>query len=263
MRPLTQSLQKRVASSEFTAKLYQATAGAAASPVVRRRIRGKTSVAKLGLAFATEAKPASARGRRKCGVEWCDNRAQVRLGGAAADAYCKQHVRWFGRQAAASGAGYRVGYFAARARLEDFASSRVWVPVYGKKGVMDQRCPHCGALFFKGEWGTQSFGLCCRSGKLKHLPKLPKAPAPLSDLYAGLGDAAEHFKQNVRRYNAALAFASFNDSRGAGTERPAAEGRSFNSRGPPVYIMHGQAYHAISTLYPSVGQEPRFGQLYI
>ena len=35
------------------------------------------------------------------------------------------------------------------------------------------------------------------------------------------------------------------------------------SRGPPVYIMHGQAYHSISTLYPSDGREARYGQLYI
>ena len=181
-------------------------------------------MATLGPAYAMHAVPPPMQGRRKCELEWCDQRAQVRPGGAHTAAYCRPHARWFGTQRKASSIGFRVGYFAARAKLEDFDSSRVQMPLYGRQGMMDQRCSHCGALVFRGEWGTKEFGLCCRGGKLKHLPKLPKAPAPLSELYAGAGAAAEHFKQNARRYNAALAFASFNDSRGGAVERPSVEG---------------------------------------
>ena len=30
-----------------------------------------------------------------------------------------------------------------------------------------------------------------------------------------------------------------------------------------MYVLHGQAYHTTSTLYPGVGKDPRYGQLYI
>jgi len=123
---------------------------------------------------------------------------------------------------------------------------------------MKDRCPHCRALHFKCEASRNGFNLCCRQGKLKYVPVLPPAPAPLAGLLSGTGRRSEEFKQNIRRYNAALAFASFNDGGGAaecsGSSRP---------RGPPVYVLHGQVYHATSTLYPSNGKEPRYGQLYI
>jgi len=82
-------------------------------------------------------------------------------------------------------------------------------------------------------------------------------------LLTGSGADAEHFRQNVRRYNAAMGFASFNDSRGALGGSDGDGGGHSNSSGPPVNIMHGQAYHAISTLYPRGDKEPRYGQLYI
>ena len=66
----------------------------------------------------------------------------------------------------------------------------------------------------------------------------------------------QFFKDNIRRYNAAMAFASFGDPGGVSAARP-------SGTGPPVYVLHGQPYHSISTLFPSDGRDPAYGQLYI
>ena len=67
--------------------------------------------------------------------------------------------------------------------------------------------------------------------------------------------ANRDFQTNIRRYNAAMAFASFGDA--SRSERQGAPGR-----GPPVFAVHGQVYHAISTLQPPEGKQPLYGQLY-
>jgi len=130
---------------------------------------------------------------------------------------------------------------------------------------MRERCQHCRALYFECESSRTGFALCCRDGKLKGLPCLPPAPEPLASLLRNQSPKAEAFKQNIRRYNAALAFASFANSRGApdGGYDGQLHGQEGRSRGPPVYILHGQAYHTISTLYPGQGRDARYGQLYI
>ena len=79
---------------------------------------------------------------------------------------------------------------------------------------------------------------------------------PVAKLLRGTGGKSAAFKQNLRRYNMAMSFASFGDSKG---ERSSSH-RSGHA--PPVYIMHGHPYHSLSTLYPSDGQE-KYGQLYI
>lgn len=177
-------------------------------------------------------------------------------------AYCKVHARWHAVQNRRTGLGYRVGYLAGKSKLEDFHSSSVLPHSLCVGAVLKKRCRYCRALYFGCESSRAGFGLCCRSGKLKHVPVLPHAPAPLANLLSGKARHSEHFKQNIRRYNAALAFASFNDARGGVLDQSNPAGAS-GSRGPPAYILHGQAYHAVSTLYPSVGKEPRYGQLYI
>ena len=54
-----------------------------------------------------------------------------------------------------------------------------------------------------------------------------------------------------------MGFVSFGD---AGKD---AVPHSLAGSGPPVYVLHGQAYHLISTLLPSEGKRPAYGQLYI
>ena len=55
--------------------------------------------------------------------------------------------------------------------------------------------------------------------------------------------------------SAAMAFASFGDS--CRTDRQGAPGR-----GPPVFAVHGQVYHAVSSLEPPGNKSRRYGQLY-
>ena len=52
-----------------------------------------------------------------------------------------------------------------------------------------------------------------------------------------------------------MGFVSFGDAGGPPPFDP--------TRGPNVYVIHGQAYHRISSLYPNKGEKPRFGQVYI
>jgi len=52
-----------------------------------------------------------------------------------------------------------------------------------------------------------------------------------------------------------MAFASFGDL--AGSARSTLPGR-----GPPVFAVHGQVYHAVATLEPAADKRPLYGQLY-
>ena len=124
---------------------------------------------------------------------------------------------------------------------------------------MEGRCPRCSACYFPCEKTSSEFWMCCRGGKLNGIPVLPPAPEPFAKLLKGTGARARAFKDDVRRYNAALAFGSFNDARGNG----AFERDGGWSRRPPVYAMHGQTYHSIFTFYPSNERQPRVGKMCI
>jgi hypothetical protein len=263
---LAQSLRRRV-SGASTCTVVRGRDSASSAPasnalatISRRRLRGKQPARHMAESLSMPAVCfASGRRYRCCDVEWCDERARETV--PSEGSFCKAHARWFGIQDRSTGLGYRSGYFAGRSKPEDFRSSRVLLHLMGQNPVMEGRCQFCNALYFTCEAARSGFNLCCRQGKLKHVPTLPPAPQPLARLLSAGGRQSDEFRQNIRRYNAALAFASFNDAGGAVVDGGAPQ--AAQARGPPVYIMHGQAYHATSTLYPSSGREPRYGQLYI
>ena len=100
-----------------------------------------------------------------------------------------------------------------------------------------------------------SCGLCCLHGKLSLVRPTTSQHAPIVQ---GLLDkllTQTAFQANIRRYNAAMAFASFGEAGGS-----AAQGGG--RRGPPVYAVHGQVYHAISSLQPAAGKKRLYGQMY-
>ena len=105
------------------------------------------------------------------------------------------------------------------------------------------------------------FSTCCRHGALKDVPVLPPAPTPLAQLIGAMGGHAKStdFHRDIRAYNGSLAFASFSDSRARGPNPGRQPG---GARGPPVFILHGRAYHVAGTLYPHDGA-PKFAQLYV
>ena len=135
-------------------------------------------------------------------------------------------------------------------------------------------CRFCKAWYFNEEkvqvqWSRQpQFTLCCSHGLAAHVPPLPDPPEPLRELLCSSAESlqknralrrrVEHFQDNIRKYNTAMGFMSF------GKEGPpTSEKMPPGGRGPWTYVLHGQAYHRISTLYPAENKAPRFGQIYI
>ncbi len=113
-------------------------------------------------------------------------------------------------------------------------------------GAMNIKCQHCSALRFKDENLN-----CCQSGKIK-IDELSPYPDKLKDLLTYKDPESKHFHENIRQYNSAFAFASM----GAQIAPPP-------GYGPYCFRIHGQIYHRSGTLYPSSGQQPKYGQVYI
>uniref|UniRef100_T1IHC0 Uncharacterized protein n=1 Tax=Strigamia maritima TaxID=126957 RepID=T1IHC0_STRMM len=98
-------------------------------------------------------------------------------------------------------------------------------------GKMDIECPHCGALYFKGEILSSR---CCHKGKVK-LPPLKKYPEPLKDLLLGSDKRSRDFRTHIRHIGKA----------------------------PYCYRIHGAVYHEASVLRDETDQNPSFAQLYM
>ncbi|EPQ61091.1 hypothetical protein GLOTRDRAFT_30816, partial [Gloeophyllum trabeum ATCC 11539] len=124
---------------------------------------------------------------------------------------------------------------------------------------MDVECIFCGALHWRLERLSKStersptFGLCCDSGQVR-LPAFDTAPYLLRRLFVANDPQAREFRENIRQYNAALAFTSLgvtiDDSVNTG-------------RGPYVFRVHGELYHQAGSLLPPEGTPPAYAQLYI
>eukprot|EP00956_Cyclotella_meneghiniana_P038176 scaffold149794_cov40-Cyclotella_meneghiniana.AAC.1 len=84
---------------------------------------------------------------------------------------------------------------------------------YYNVGTCNFCCSHCGALGFDSEnRGTSSqrhYGiLCCNKGKIM-LDDLPDLPPTLEQLFTSDDVLAQHFRKNIRRYNAGMSLCSF------------------------------------------------------
>lgn len=106
-------------------------------------------------------------------------------------------------------------------------------------------------MHFKCEKTTRGhFSLCCGNGKIS-LPGC-RLPNEIIDLFTGTKEESKPFRENIRQYNSAMSFISF----GSQITLP-------SGYGPYCFKIHGDIYHRISSLYPSTGQNPSNGQLYI
>ena len=186
---------------------------------------------------------------------------------------------------------YRSGYAAGRRSIDEYVFGCLKPSLLAPLGHFDHACVHCDALLFAAESGRaskdthdRSGSFCCRKGLLKNLPVLPPAPSTLASLLSGyqahdvpldwhpftsagvistyaLTGAqkarSNDFKQHIRRYNSALGFASFSDALST------ADSNTLGGNGPPVYILHGRAYHIAGTLYPLATEKPKYAQLYV
>src|SRR4051794_33911657 len=75
----------------------------------------------------------------------------------------------------------------------------------------------------------------------------PRTPAQKED--------ALHFRQNIRAYNSAFAFASF----GGKIDHTLNRG---GQRAPYVFKVNGDVYHQHGSLIPEIGETPAYAQIY-
>ena len=117
---------------------------------------------------------------------------------------------------------------------------------------MDVVCPHCNALFFRGEHQA-----CCKDGQLcdELLPKLvafEEIPDALKQLYDGESELSKEFFQNIRLLNSIFSFTSLGISKGLTREQAI---QINSSLGGFSIVIHGQIFHQISPLLPRPGTE--------
>ncbi|XGW24731.1 hypothetical protein V3C99_006299, partial [Haemonchus contortus] len=119
-------------------------------------------------------------------------------------------------------------------------------------GQMNVACESCGAKHFKSESkGKRTFNDCCNHGSIS-LQHFNNYPVELCRLLASQEIEAKEFREHIRNYNSAFAFASM----GAQLDTP-------RSQGPYCFRIHGQIYHRIGPVLPEDGQPHRYGQVYI
>ena len=113
-------------------------------------------------------------------------------------------------------------------------------------GQMNELCQYCESFRFPNEQRN-----CCHNGKVS-LTQLCEYPESLKELLMGSTQDSINFRNNIRNYNSAFAFASF----GANVDL---------LQGHVTYCfrIHGQTYHCTNTLHPNDVEELQYGQLYI
>jgi len=121
---------------------------------------------------------------------------------------------------------------------------------------MSVECPFCHALHWRAEQLAHSsnrnprFGKCCLSGKI-WLPRLDPPPPELHSLLIGQDPRDKKFRQDIRKYNNALAMTSV----GRKTENVPG--------GPYSFKVHGALSHRAGSLLPPPNESPVFAQVYI
>ena len=184
----------------------------------------------------------------------------------------------------------RKGYLAAAAAsVDDYISGRAPFALLSTNGVLDRTCTFWAVLYFKAEAVSASrgsvarrvFTRCCQRGAHASIPSLLDLPPLLASLLTGQNDIAlesvhgclqgklktwpqlaRHFQENIRAYNCALGFAAYTDAQ-SGHYDTRTSLSTASPTAPPVYVLHGHAYHVTGTLYPPFGSAPKFSQLYV
>ncbi|CAK9291044.1 unnamed protein product [Gordionus sp. m RMFG-2023] len=125
---------------------------------------------------------------------------------------------------------------------------------------MTEICAFCNVKMWNGEKLSKSscrniqFSTCCLNGKV-FLSKISQLPPNLLRLFTGNHCSSFHFLTNIRAYNAALSFTSL----GININNNLSNSRSGNY----TFQINGQVHHRISSLLPTLGETPKFAQLYI
>ncbi len=138
---------------------------------------------------------------------------------------------------------------------------RPYAEVYSQDNIGSRKwmCECCGALHWHDEQiknkskSTPHFGMCCLQGQVKLPPLLP-APAILQNLLCGNNPLSKAFLQDIRQYNAALAFTSL---------AVKVDEAITNSSGPYCFRVSGELHHRMGSLLPEEGGKLSYAQLYI
>ena len=132
------------------------------------------------------------------------------------------------------------------ADLDLFADDMV--SEYVLDGMVD-RCEFCGALNFPAEsvgtGAARRVTLCCKGGKLSHLPPIPDAPEPLRSWLLAPDARGRAFRNNIRRYNAALSFVSF----GANVEVRGGHAQPHAPLPPKCFRIGYKSYYPLLVLW--------------
>lgn len=86
------------------------------------------------------------------------------------------------------------------------------------------------------------------------LPLLKEPPHILQHYLQNEDTLGKYFVKNIRKFNMMFSFTSM----GGKVDSSVNQGR-----GPYVFRLHGQNYHRIGSLLPTLGSSPKFLQLYI
>lgn len=135
----------------------------------------------------------------------------------------------------------------------DYDSNIKRLPALNSLGDMNCICHSCGALMWKNEVHTgiininSKFSTCSAQGKIQ----LPFITDP-SDLIKQLLSEAKHFLHRIRAFISCLAFASL------GVKEDI-----LPPKGPYTFRIRESVYHRIGHLFPEIGENPKFTQIYI
>ncbi|VDM94649.1 unnamed protein product [Onchocerca ochengi] len=110
--------------------------------------------------------------------------------------------------------------------------------------AMNEICPYCKALKFKGE----ARGMCCAAGKIK-LPLLEEPPEPLKTLLAGYTAELKRFLSKIRKYNSCFQITSF------GAE-------IVTTHFMQTFKVEGKIYHKACSLFTLPDGQHKFLQMY-
>lgn len=130
------------------------------------------------------------------------------------------------------------------------------LPERSDLGPMDHVCVHCSALHFKGEVVAPhglSFYYCCVRGQSGMQP-LPEPPAYIKGLLTDASPDARHFRNQIGRYNDAMAFTACIYGK---SNRPE------HQHGLVPFLIRGELFHAHFPLEHELGSDAKYAQAYL
>ncbi|XP_060855626.1 uncharacterized protein LOC132933344 [Metopolophium dirhodum] len=133
------------------------------------------------------------------------------------------------------------------------------LPEQHNAGALNRICTQCNARHFEGEVVGQGanmhFSTCCNNGQVTAAGQHALLPAPFLLMSLLIGDSQDgrRFRDDIRRYNNALAFAAFS----CGTDD-----RRLRGRGPRTMCIQGQTYQRINNDVAVDRVDANYCQLY-